>query len=239
MFGNFSVVLVEPRYEGNVGSVARVMKNFGFDNLVLVNPPVLDKEARAMSMHGRDILEKAVVLEDFSEVVDRFSFLVGSSAQVASDGNTLRTPVTPDGLGNALDSESDIALVFGREDYGLLNEELQQCDSIVYIPANTEYPTLNLAQSVGIILYELSRQPHEKDLRRSRKKFNKLNVDEKRVLLEKYDKLVDLIYDRDFENRLTKKTFRQLLGRSFLSGREASTLIGLFRRAGEQIEDKD
>ncbi|MFH1126189.1 MAG: TrmH family RNA methyltransferase, partial [Candidatus Altiarchaeota archaeon] len=81
---DFSVVLVEPKYEGNVGSVARLMKNFGFKSLVLVKPPKLDKEARAMSMHGRDILEKAVKLKSFKQLEEKFDLLIATSSVVAT-----------------------------------------------------------------------------------------------------------------------------------------------------------
>ncbi len=98
----FSVVLIEPKYQGNIGSVARVMKNFGFSELVLVNPPDMGKEAIAMAMHGRDVLENAKIIRDFEEVKDRFDFLIATSAVVASDSNSKRTPVIPEELKNAV-----------------------------------------------------------------------------------------------------------------------------------------
>jgi len=234
MFDNFSVVLASPKYDGNIGAVARIMKNFGFRNLVLINPPTMGKEARAMAVHAYDIIENAVILEKFENLKDRFDFLVGTTAVIAGDGNTLRTPVKPDTLKNSLDLDAKIALVFGREDDGLLNDEIEMCDLLITIPTSIEYPTLNLAQSVCIILYEISKQEMLNKFSKRKKKLKEFDKIEKKVLLEKYDALVDSIYDHDFENNLSKKTFRQLIGRAFISGREAFTLIGLFRRAGEK-----
>lgn len=230
----FSVVLVEPKYEGNIGSVARVMKNFGFRELVLLNPPKISGEARAMAMHSRDILENSVVVDNFKELRERFDFLVATTAVIAGDRNIMRSPLFPEDLLNSLDTKGSIALVFGREDCGLHNNEIGLCDLTVAIPANPEYPTLNLSHSVAVILYEISRLRSRKEVC-GLKKFRELNKTEKKVLLEKFDSLADSLYGNDFELNLVKKTFRQLIGRGFISGREAFTLVGLFRKAGDKI----
>lgn len=231
----YAVVLVDPLYEGNIGSIARVMKNFGVSELVLVNPPVLGGEARRMSMHGRDVLEGAKLYSKFSDVKKDFDFLVATSAVAGTDKNSMRSPVMPDAVSESLKTSGKIGLVFGREDHGLYNHEVGQCDILVSIPANPEYPTLNLAQSVTIILYELRKSEYEGKLRK-RKKFRRLGRVEKNVLLEKYDDLVLEILKGDYERRLAKKTFRHLIGRAFISGREAFTLIGVFRKAFERAK---
>ncbi len=226
----FSVVLVRSKYQGNVGSVARAMKNFGFKRLVLVDPPELEGEARAMAMHGMDILEDAIVLNEFKELKKRFDFLIATSAVIAGDSNAMRSPVTPEGLGNSLDLEGRVGILFGREDTGLSNDEIATCDFLVTIPASEDYPTLNLSQSVAIILYELSKLSSRKRL----KKFKKAKRIEKEILLMKFNALVDAVYREEFRRRVAKKTFRQLLGRAFISGREAGTLTGVFRKAFEK-----
>jgi len=234
---NFSVVLVGPKYEGNVGSVARLMKNFGFSSLVLVNPPELDSEARAMAMHGRDVLEKAVTLKSFSELEEKFDVLVATSSVVANDKNHLRTPVLPEHLAGSKEVRGRIALIFGREDIGLSNGEIEACDLLLHIPSNPAYPTLNLSHSVGILLYELSKDVWLGRLKR-KKKLQELSGVEKNVLLEKFSALADVVYDRDFDRKLAKKTFRQLVSRAFMSSGEASTLIGVIRKAGERLREK-
>jgi len=233
MFDSFHIILVEPRYEGNVGGVARVMKNFGFKNLALVNPCKLDKEARQMSMHALDILKSAKRYDSFGEMTSDYDVIVGTTAKSAGDANVRRTPVYPEELANALDRKGRVSLVFGREDYGLSNEEIDACDMLVSIPANPEYSTLNLTQSVGIILYELAKQNMK--LKNKNKKFKLVDQERKRILLQYYDRLADETRETDFDKSLAKKTFRQLIGRAFISGREASTLIGLFRKSWEKI----
>ncbi len=234
---SFSVVLVEPKYQGNIGSVARVMKNFGFTKLILVKPPAVEGEARAMAMHAQDILEKAETAESIEEIKERFDFLVGTTAVSATDKNYLRNPVLPEDLNTALDVEGEIALLFGREDSGLLNEELRECDLLVTIPADKKYPTLNIANSAAIILYEISRQ-EMKARKKKHKKFRKADNVEKKILLEKYNDLVDSVHDQEFDQKLAKKTFKQIVGRAFISGREAFNLTGVFRKAAEKIKKK-
>ncbi|MFH1787903.1 MAG: RNA methyltransferase [Candidatus Altiarchaeota archaeon] len=230
----FAVILVEPKYEGNIGAIARVMANFGVSELVLVKPPKLGVEARKMSMHGLNVLFNAKTAPSLKKAKEDFDFLVATSAISATDKNSMRSPVTPEQLAEALKTSGKVGLVFGREDYGLYNTEVSLCDMLVTIPANSEYPTLNIAQSVTVILYELSRMQYSKKIR-ERKKFRRLSKIEKNVLLEKYDCLVNKVLFGDYERTLAKKTFRQLLGRAFVSGREAHTLIGVFRKAYEKI----
>jgi len=218
-------VLVESKYEGNVGSVARVMKNFGFQQLVLVNPPKLGGEARARAMHAQDILKNARVVDSFRDMGKEFDFLAGTTSEAGADKNHLRNPVFPEELVNALDSEGEIALVFGREEYGLLNEELKACE-------------MNLAVSVAVILYEISRQRTRREYGKL-KKFQKADRIEKNVLLDKYNNLVDCVHNQDFNRRLAKKTFKQVMGRAFISGREAFNLTGVFRKATERIKKRE
>jgi tRNA/rRNA methyltransferase len=232
----FKVVLVEPRYDGNIGSVARVMKNFGFKELILVNPPKLGSEARKNSMHAIDILGSATAYSDFKEVVERLDCVIGTTAKIAGDGNKLRTPVYIDELAKSLDTKGSIGIAFGREDFGLLNDELQMCDMLATIPAHYEYPTLNLAQSAGIVLYELSRQENMRTNRR--KKFRTLDRVEKETLLRFYGEFTDEILEYDFEKDLAKHTFKTIVGRAFVSGREAKTLTGLFRKGKEKASER-
>jgi TrmH family RNA methyltransferase len=233
----FAVVLVEPKYEGNIGSAARVMNNFGFRELVLVKPPEIGREARKMAMHSHDILESAKIVNSLEDVKDDFDVIVGTSAVIATEKNVRRTPITPDQLGNSVNAKGKVAILFGREDYGLLNEEIDLCDLLVTIPANPEYPTLNLAQSVAVLLYELRKLSFKEKLLKKKKRYD-LDGKEKDILLESYGALVDLVHTEDFRRRLAKKTFKEMLGRAFVSRAEATTLIGIFKRVRRKIKNE-
>jgi TrmH family RNA methyltransferase len=171
----------------------------------------------------------AKAFESFDEVVKGYDFLVGTTAKVGHDSAIIRAPIFPESLAAALDVKGKVALVFGREDYGLLNEEIVGCDVLVTIPGSQQYPTLNLAQSVGIILYELSRGINKEGY--DRKKYRRLDKTEKEYLLRFYDEMIDATYDQEYEKRLAKKTFRSIIGRAFVSGGEAKTMMGVFRKA--------
>jgi len=233
----FSVILIEPKYSGNIGSAARAMKNFGFEQLLLVNPVEIDGEARARAVHARDILENSKIYPKFSDILNlgQFDFLVGTTAVIATDKNPLRTPVFPEDLAAACELKGRVGLVFGREDIGMLNEEIQSCDLLLTIPASYEYPTLNLSHSVAVVLYELSKIKNQSGLR-NMKKLRQANKIEKDVLFEKFDEFIDCLELYEYSASLAKRTLRVVLGRSFISGREAFTLMGPFRRAKNKIE---
>lgn len=155
------IVLVEPAGPLNVGSVARVMKNMGLRQLVLVNPQCdrLGPEARQMAVHAAEVLESAQEVKTLPEA------LQGCQRAIATTGRshtTLNIPLEqpraalPWLLTDAPETSiATSALIFGREDHGLTNEELNHAQRLVLIPTNSEYSSLNLAQAVAICCYEL------------------------------------------------------------------------------------
>ncbi|ARU56539.1 rRNA methylase [Oleiphilus messinensis] len=151
------VVLMETSHPGNIGAVARAMKNMDVSELVLVRPDSFpDPVADARSSGALDILASARVVEKFEDAVADCSLIVGTSAR----GRSFPWPVLNprDCALKVLDSaaaDNNVALVFGREDRGLSNEELQRCHYHVHIPANPDYSSLNLAMAVQVILYEI------------------------------------------------------------------------------------
>jgi tRNA/rRNA methyltransferase len=151
-----NIVLVEPQHSGNIGAVARAMKNMALSQLVLVNPPDhLNLEARMMAMHGRDLLQNARVHADLTGAVADAGFVVGTTRRL---GKARRAHFTPRAIAPLLldlAHSNPVALVFGREDSGLTNEELQRCHELVTIPAHPEDGSLNLAQAVLLVCYEL------------------------------------------------------------------------------------
>jgi tRNA/rRNA methyltransferase len=151
------IVLVEPAGALNVGSVARVMKNMGLSRLVLVKPQCdrLSDEARLMAVHAADVLEAA------EEVATLPEALQGCQKAIATTGRdrslTPQFPLEPPAIALPwlLTDATDAALIFGREDRGLTNEELHYAQRLIRIPSSDVYPSLNLAQAVAICCYEL------------------------------------------------------------------------------------
>jgi len=152
------VVLVRPRVGENLGATARVMRNFGFSELVLVAPDaeIDDRQARRLSTHGELILEQAKVVADLGQAVADCVLVCATSART---GELIREPSGParDVIRKVVQASGTgpVALVFGPERTGLTNEEVARCQELIHIPAHESYPALNLAQAVAICLYEL------------------------------------------------------------------------------------
>lgn len=234
---NVRVVMVEPEKEGNIGGVARVSKNFGVRQLVLVNPKTaIRDEARAYAAHAVDLLESARIVSSLAEALEESSVVVGSTAIAASSSSNLRRiTVFPEEVARLLSrfKEGTVALLLGRESIGLLNEELDLCDVIVTIPASPSYPVLNVVTAAGIILYELYKAFNIKDRASYAKPADRKVVE---AALNHFEALMKASGLKDTRLKLTVRAFKNVLGRSFLARREASLLAGGLRKALLKIE---
>lgn len=146
------VILVEPQLGENIGAVARVMSNFGFTDLRIVNPrdgwP--NEKAVAMAAHGAFVVENAVIYPDFKSAIADMHYVIATTAQDRYMEKSVLTPKTLPKL------SGNVGMVFGRERSGLTNEEISYCDAIVAITTSEINPSLNIAQAVAICCYELS-----------------------------------------------------------------------------------
>jgi tRNA/rRNA methyltransferase len=153
------VVLVRPHYAGNLGSTARVMRNFGLSDLVLVSPYASrdDLEARRLATHGLGVLDSARVVPDLGDAISDCVFALATSALTAGviRRGMIGTPteMAPQLLAAA--ERGPVALVFGPEPHGLSNEEIGRCHGMIHISVDPEYPALNLAQAVTVCCYTL------------------------------------------------------------------------------------
>lgn len=153
------IVLVRPHYAGNLGSTARVMRNFGLADLVLVAPyaSVNDLEARRLATHGLGILDVARVVPDLGDALSDCVFALATSALTGGihRKGMIGTPaeMMPRLLTAA--ERGPVALIFGPEPHGLTNDEIARCHGLVHIPVDPDYPAMNLAQAVTVCCYEL------------------------------------------------------------------------------------
>lgn len=153
--GTIRIILVEPAGPLNVGAVARVMKNMGLSQLWLVNPQCdpLGTEARQMAVHGANILEAAQQVPTLPDALRGCQRAIATTARVRNLPIQLEPPQSA--LPWLLETGITSALIFGPEDRGLSNSELNYAQRFVCIPSSPDYPSLNLAQSVAICSYEL------------------------------------------------------------------------------------
>lgn len=150
------IVLVNTTHAGNIGAAARAMKNMGMSKLYLVAPKDYPTEEGVRRAAGAlDVLDNVVITDTLEEAVADCHLVVGTSAR----GRRIPWPlVTPRECGERAIVEAKahpVAIVFGREDRGLTNDELQKCNYHVHIPTNPEYSSLNLAMAVQVLAYEL------------------------------------------------------------------------------------
>lgn len=227
------IVLVEPKFEGNVGAVARLMANFGFDDLCLVNPCPLGDDAYRRAKHGCDVLESARVFGTLTEALDGCFLIVGTSGTITKGSNNYsRIPVTVSKFAEDIKGYGEkIAVVLGREDNGLYQEELDKCDVFVHVPASEKYPTLNLSHAAGIIMYELFRTCNHTPSP------TPASIMEKELMFGFFDNLLDAIDYPEVRRKQTSLMFRKMMGRAVPTKYEYYTIMGVFGDAAKGLKN--
>ena len=151
------IILIETTNSGNIGSALRAMKTMGFENLCLVNPKDFPSEnVVTMAANAKDLIANIQVTQNLDEALEGINFVVGTSSRMRKVPwpNEALDKVATTIVAEA-NNNTNIAIIFGREDRGLTNEELQRCNLHVNIPANPDYPVLNLAMAVQVVCYQL------------------------------------------------------------------------------------
>ncbi|WP_066383588.1 MULTISPECIES: RNA methyltransferase [unclassified Anabaena] len=225
------IILVEPAGPLNVGATARVMKNFGLEHLVLVNPQCdrLSTEAMRMAVHAKEILESAVVVDTLPQA------LTGCVSAIATTGRDRYNQLPLEQPRTALPSllqaaNQPAALIFGREDRGLSNEELNYAQRFVRIPSSPNYPSLNLASAVGICCYELA-QPAQIDATATITTTELAPIELVEAYYQQLESLllkIGYLYPHTASSRMEK--FRQLYNRAHLQTQEVAMLRGILRQ---------
>ena len=152
-----AVVLVEPAGPLNIGSVARLCANFGVDSLRLVNPrcEVLCDEALRMAVHAAPLLRQAIIHPDLQSAIGDCRRVIATCGRLDHGRIPLQNPDTA--IDWMLSGDSPYALVFGREDRGLTNDELRLCQRVLTLHSQAAYPSLNLSHAVAVVLHDLAR----------------------------------------------------------------------------------
>ena len=163
---HISIVLHRPRAPENIGAAARAMRNMGIDQLVVVNPHNCDlTRVCKMATHAAmDVVENMMEFATLEEALGGYGFVAGTTARLGGERKVITSPPILAEKLFAISEQNQIAILFGPEDRGLTNEEIRLCHTLVNIPT-AEFSSLNLAQAVMIVCYELFRyttkKPHE------------------------------------------------------------------------------
>ncbi len=153
---NIRIVLINTFHPGNIGAAARALKNMGLTNLYLVDPVAFPhQEASARAAGAQDVLNGAIVVNSLEEAIQDCQLVIGTSARNRTFDLPLLS-VKESAVKILTEAEhGQIAVIFGRESKGLLNEELSLCNFHLYIPTNPEYPVLNISQAIQLVCYEI------------------------------------------------------------------------------------
>ena len=221
------VILVQPQEPGNVGSAARVMKNFGLSELYLVDPQCeLTRDAYALATHAADVLDDAVTVSSTLEAVADRRLVLGTTARArTSEGFDVYTPRAA----AKTFAREDAALMFGPERAGLSNEDLDLCHAYIRIPTG-DFASLNLAQAVNLVAYEFFVSHAETEAER-----HLPEVAPREALERLHRHFLEVAryigYTNDETAHKTDHMYRRIFDRARLTGREVAALHGLWRQA--------
>lgn len=229
VFNNIRIVLCQTSHPGNIGSTARAMKTMGLSRLYLVRPKHFpDGEAKSLAVNAADLLDSAIVTQTLEEAIADCHFVVGVSGKERSLSQQVMTVREAAKEVNSIASHHQVALVFGTEMSGLSNAEADRCHVLATIPANPEYTSLNLAQAVQIMCYELRMAITTGELHYQEKPSELASQED----LERfYEHMREVLEEIGYINpRAPKKLFerlRRLYGRTRLEKEEVNLLRGI------------
>ena len=226
---NISIVLLQPRYSENIGAAARAMRNMGIRQLVIVDPQNFDlSKALKLATHfASDIVEKSKFYPDLKEALSSFHYVVGTTARLGGQRQVVNTPLTLSRKLIPISEKNRIAMLFGPEDKGLSNEDIRYCHALVNIPT-TQFSSLNLAQSVMILCYEIFIAGGEENEKFTPRMATRHELD------GMYDQLKDILVRISYINSENPdywlNHFRRFFTRLKLRAKEVNIIRGLCRQ---------
>jgi TrmH family RNA methyltransferase len=231
-----TVILVEPEYQGNIGAVARAMKNTGFEKLFIVGRRTVDDEALSRARDGASLLLNATFFNTLQEAIEGFDIVAGSSSVTTSNFKKFRRiPITPRELWqNYGNGNKKIALVFGREGDGLRNEEISMCNVFIHIPSSKEYPVYNLSHAVTIVLYEGL-------LSGTDETFKEIQAtgEQTHLMVEKTIEIMKKTNYPSYKIENTAVMLERLLARSKLTEHEFYKIMGIIKKINLRVSNED
>ena len=229
MLSNLRIVMVRPHGSGNIGSVARAMKNLGAKELAIVGKArTRSFWARAMAVHGRDVLAETKCYESIRAAIADCTLVVGTTCRSGLYRSHSRSPreVAPEIVRAA--GKGKVAILFGPEDHGLSNKDLEHCQLLVTIPTHPEYQSLNVAQAAVICLYEVyvssMVSAGESSINRAEAEHIERLFDIMRNALLK----IGFLDSENPEHMLL--ALRRIFGRAGLEDKDVRILTGMFRQ---------
>ncbi|MDD5268515.1 MAG: RNA methyltransferase [Methylococcales bacterium] len=233
MLSHIKIVLVETTHPGNIGAVARAMKNMAMTNLWLVSPKIFPSaDATSRASGADDVLARATVCQSLQEAIADCQIVIGASARCRTISWPEMTPrecaehVVSNG------SDNKVAIIFGRENSGLKNHELDLCHFLLRIPCNREYSSLNIAAAVQVVCYELfiTADLHESVVIGDRGKIPIASaVQMESFYTHLYQALTDIGFMHPDKSKSIMRRLRRIYNRVQLDTKELDILRGILR----------
>ncbi|MFX0020668.1 MAG: RNA methyltransferase [Promethearchaeota archaeon] len=251
---SFDIVLVQPEHAGNIGSVARVMKNFNFNNLVIFNPlekvnKIHSYESQGFAMHGKDILLNAELIcldhqpdhiQRFKDFMERYDLIIATTAKGKHYRNIRRMSIFPENLKLPMSKKPlNIAILFGKESRGLTNEEIEIADILLRIPTGNTYTSLNLSHACGIILYEIFNKLNQISIGRGQNPVLIAGKEDKKIFYAILKKLIDKLKIRTHKKENVIYAFKNFFERALITKKELSLIMGVFSKVDSIINGFD
>ena len=248
----FTIILVQPEHSGNIGSIARVMENFNFKNLVIYNPiesvdNILSYETQGFAMHGKDILSNTKIIEikkqdnhliEFKTLLGTFDYVIATTARGKSYANIRRLAIFPEDLTLPISVKPlKIAILFGKESRGLTNEEISLADILLRVPTNSEYSALNISHACGIILYEIFKKINLLTISRGENPVLLADRKDRLILYNIIKNIIEKLKIRSYKEENVFLAFKNIFGRSLMSTKELRLILGLFSKVNSILKN--
>ena len=236
-----SFVLVEPYESGNIGATTRAMKNMGFSKMEMVNPPELNEEAARFAHNSMDVLKATVSYPTLDEAMADKSIVIGVTRRTGKGRGHWLTIEEAAQKCMEMSPENKAALLFGREQRGLFNEEIWKCNYLITIPSAPEHPSLNLSHAVAVVAYEF----HKAELNAKGEIQQKPKLAVQRELMKLYDRMYDMLVllgytkwgDREIGKNIIN-AIKAFLNRAELKERDVRILNGVCGRIESKLKEK-
>ena len=250
----FTIVLVQSEHASNIGSIARIMKNFDFKQLVIFNPiekkeNILCRTTEGYAMHGKDVLYNSTIITNISKInhvrelsdyLKKFDLIFGTTAKGSNYQNLKRLPLFPHELNLPVSKKIlNIAILFGKESRGLTNEEIKLADIVIRIPTGNIYQTLNISQACGIICYEIFKQTHNISIGQGIKPILLADKTNRNVLYDMVSSITSFLKIRTHKKDNVILSFKNVFERSLISKKELSLIMGVFSKINLILSNAD
>ncbi len=235
-YKNISVILVEPQGPINIGACCRVMKNFGFSDLRLVNPcqGFKSRDARKMALNAQEMLKNATLYKSLPSALEDCNIAFGTTRRSGKYRSDFITPDITAKKISEYDNNTKIALVFGREDSGLTTDELKTCQNFVTIPTNDSFASMNLSHAISIILYEINNVLKDNDNSESSKPIGNNDLAQGKELEQMYAHMREILINIEYLDPQNPdhllKSYRKIFGKAELTSRDVRIIRGLISK---------